>query len=66
MIDPNSKKGRTIGWIFLSLLPLAMLFGYWLGSRSGVTEVETDRLVCGVTRRGISCVPKIPELWSER
>ncbi len=66
MIDPNSKKGRRIGWIFLSMIPLAILFGYWLRGTPTVTEIETDRLVCGVTRNGVSCVPKIPELWSER
>ena len=68
-------KPEKIGWTWIVvLLGLGGAFGYWVANRTPtnqqdgfVIEVETERLVCGVTKPGaISCVPKIPELWSER
>ncbi len=66
-----AARTHWIGWMWLAMLPVAFIFGMWFGGGGGVTEVETDRLVCGVvsnrvgTPRGISCVPKIPGLWTE-
>lgn len=66
-MDPSKWKSRTIGWIWLSMLPIFGLIGYWIANRTPtVVEIETDRLVCAVTRRSISCVPKIPGLFEER
>ncbi len=68
-----AAKSHWIGWVWMALLPICFLFGMWFGARAPVvTEIETDRLVCGVVTnrlgsgRGISCVPKIPGLFDER
>ncbi len=53
--------------MLIGMFPVAALLGYWFANRTAtVTEIETERLVCGVTRAGISCVPKIPGLFEER
>lgn len=72
--DVTSKwKSKTVGWIYLAIVPTVFFVGLWLGHHGPVVvEVETDRLVCGVvsnrlgTSRGVSCVPKIPGLFDER
>lgn len=64
-------RGQATAVLVVIVVAIAIALvvgGMFLGVLAGaaVTEVETDRLVCGVLgSSAISCVPKVPGLFGE-
>lgn len=62
-------RGQATAVLVVIVVAIALVVGgMFLGVLAGaaVTEVETDRLVCGVLgSSAISCVPKVPGLFGE-